>query len=440
MIINRQRITFAIASLCLLIGTISPWYHLPPEVLATFDANLNFTYGGKVIAAIFLVFGIVWMIILRSQRRERLLLWGGFFLVLLFPYWSTTWFPEVALIASSYFNHINQVDRHIIINFPDVQSQWKQAISLYKATPQQSTFNFQIFSATFFQMSNWDKYVIEGLGYSNSFFSFIGRGWCLSVVGLFIELVGVYLVFTRSQFSLLIKDIKTVGIFLIVGLIILQISLFTPTFINFQIEKMLAQGNYQQVVEASQISSKFYPHLKGDATFLERWGKASFYGDQPELSLINFARGLEEYRQQNYPEAIHNFQESLTLNRKQFIVRDYLATALINRGVESFNQNNVSSAAEDFKAALTIFPDNVEAAYYLMLAKVVNGQFQESAQIGKRLIEIQRYFQQPSLTLNGQAYLHSAWASFQEGDLNQAWRHYRQSVDKSAWNSLENSQ
>jgi hypothetical protein len=88
---------------------------------------------------------------------------------------------------------------------------------------------------------------------------------------------------------------------------------------------------------------------------------------------------------------------------------------------------------------LQLFPGHIEALYDLMLARVVTGEFENSASVAQQLIETQQYFQTPNLSLLGQAYLHSSWDSYQNNDILQAWQQYRQAIDKSAWNKSDKS-
>ena len=68
-----------------------------------------------------------------------------------------------------------------------------------------------------------------------------------------------------------------------------------------------------------------------------------------------------------------------------------------------------------------------------MLARVVDGEFEKSALVAQQIIETQQYPQNPNLSLLAQAYVHSAWASYRNGDTTQAWKQYRQSIDSNTW-------
>jgi hypothetical protein len=95
---------------------------------------------------------------------------------------------------------VTQVSEHVERNFPQVQSQWKQNISFVQPSPISSNFEFSIKDSRFFQMSSWDFWLIEGLGYSNNF-GFIGRGWGLLLSVSFVALMALYLALEKDSFN-----------------------------------------------------------------------------------------------------------------------------------------------------------------------------------------------------------------------------------------------
>jgi hypothetical protein len=441
---NREKITLLIGSLALVLGAISPWYHLPPPTLEAFGINLAFINIGRAFAALLALLGFaflfrsIWGGDRRSDRLDRtarLLVWSGLIAALLFPYLITTFAPAVTLVAKAYYEQGQQVGKHVEINFPQVQAQWKQNISLEPSSPVKSIF-FSIKDSRFFQMSSWDDVWTRGLGYSNHFFGFIGQGWVLTVIGLVIVLTAFYLAFPEQALQLFLTDAGSVLPWsgLVFGLIIC--SLIAPNLINYQLDTLFAKGEYHQVIATSQALAVWYPPLREDEAFLQRLAEASFYGNEPDPALIDFAKGLERYRLRDFLAAEAYFQRSLALQPQHFLVREYLATAMLNQGVQSFNQAEArkpAAAIDQFEAALQVFPGHLEALYDLMLARVVNGEFEQSAAHAQQLIQTLHYFHKPSFALLGQAYLHAAWASYHDGNLPEAWKQYRQSIDNSTW-------
>ena len=432
--INREKLIFLITSLVLLQGYLFPWYSLPQNTLETFDIDLSLPNNiGKILAAILAIISIAFTLLISPSRIPRCPFLIGLFITLLFPYFIMTWFPPVAFTATAYHEQKLEVVKHVNLNFSHVQAQWKQNISLSQAIPINSVFNLIINDSRFFQISSWDKLLLNGFGYNNNFFEFIGTGWCLTTVGIVIGLTSIYLVSTKDPFRIFIRDMSIVlpWLCLIVSIIIL--FMIIPNIINHQLDTHLAKGEYQQVVSKSQVWGSRYPSLEGDTDFLLRTAEAGFYDDKPDTFLIYFAKGVESYRLGNFKKAANFFDKSLTIKPKHYLVRGYLATSLLNLGVENFNNHKPGSAAELFEQVLLIFPSHVEALYDLMIARVVNGDFEKSALVAQEIIEKQKYFQLPSIGLLGQAYLHSAWDSYHQEDLTKAWEQYRQSIDKSAW-------
>ena len=436
---NREKIILFIASLALALGAILPWYRIYPQALETFETNLLLANALHILAAIFAMVGFAFTFWLGPKSAPRLPVWSGLIAVLLFPYFITTWSPTVAFLAKAYYDQGQRVSQHVEINFPQVQAQWKQNISLGQSTPIGSIFDFAIADSRFFQMSSWDKILVAGLGYSDSFLGFIGRGWAYTVIGLVLAAIAIYLGLEDEKFNVFLRDMgrSLPGVGLLLGILVL--SLIWPNLVKHQLDTMFAKGEYHRVVAASQTLASWYPPLSGDSAFLKRLATAGFYGNEPDPALIDFAKGLEHYRLQDFPKAADYFQHSLELQPKRFLTRGYLAAALLNQGVADFNDPNhtsnhrPASAADRFEEALHLFPGHTEALYDLMLARAVNGEFDKSALAAQQIVELQQYQQQPNLALLGQAYVHLVWASYHDGNTTQAWRQYQESLDNNAW-------
>ncbi|QLE44939.1 hypothetical protein FD723_27660 [Nostoc sp. C052] len=437
---NREKITLLIGSICLLFGAIFPWYRLPQETLEAFGTNLFWANAVRVPFALCAIAGFSYTFVFHIRQAPRLVFWGALIPILLFPYFITTWSPAVSFIATEYYNRGEEVSSHVDKSFSEVQAQWKQNIVLDNPDIPASTFGLKIEDSRFFQLPSWDKVILEGFGYNNSFFAFIGKGWSFSLIGVLICLMALYLALEQQGLNLLMKDMKI--------LVPVNILLFSVIFcshiyfniVNYQLNVQFAKGEYSQVVNTSHALIRLYPPFQGDEEFLERLAKAELYTDTGEPGLLNFIQGLENYQDSNFLEAEKYFQQSLDSQPKRFLVRGYLVTAILNQGVNYFNEpntKNAGTAADIFEKAFSIFPGHVEALYDLMLARVVNGEFQKSAEVAKQIIDGQKYFQEPGIGLLGQAYVHLTWDEYNKGDINKTWERYRQSVDTTAWNKSE---
>jgi tetratricopeptide (TPR) repeat protein len=457
--INRERLVLLAGSVALALGAILPWYRLPAATLEVFHTNLAIANIGRLIAALFAIFGFVFTFQFTFssqddtcsipknaagfQNRFRIAVWSGLIGILLFPYFVTTWCPTVTFVAASYYNQNSRASHHIEKNFSQVQAQWKQQIVLGRAAPNRSTFDFSISNSRFFQIPAWDQFIIEGLGYSNNFIGFIGKGWVLTTIGLLFCLSAFYFSAQNLNFNVFLQDMGKILplICLIAG--ILSLSLVLPNIVNHQLDTMFVKGQYERVLTASQVLANWYPPLQGDTRFNQRITAAGYYREQPDSSLLYFSRGVERFRRGDLLQAEELFRRALELQPKNFLARGYLATTIINQGVDYFNNRTSAAkrapgvAADRFEQALQIFPGHIEALYNLMLTRVVTGEFDKSARVAQQIIEMQKYFQSPSLALLGQAYLHSAWNSYQQHKIGQAWQQYRQAIDKSAWGDGE---
>ncbi|NEO83069.1 MAG: hypothetical protein F6J87_02235 [Spirulina sp. SIO3F2] len=467
---NRETITLLTGLFLLVLGSIFPWYQLPPESLEIFDTNLLLAKIARVLTALLAIWTLVLALFSGISRLPRFPFWVGFIVVLLFPYFITTWSPTVSYLTESYFEQGRTVSSQIERKYSQIQAQWKQNLVISESKPTQSTFYFSISDSRFFQMPSWEQVFLDGFGYRNSFFAFIGKGWSLTAIALVMILMGLYLKITSPGLCFFLQDMKWLvpGVSLLLVIIVFQI--ISANIVNHKLDTLFAKGQYQQVISLSQTIESWYPPLKGDEVFLRRLAESGFYSDEPEPALVDFVKGLERYRVGDFNKAQSYFQQSLELQPNRFLVRGYLTSALINEAVEYSQYSDgpklpVASSALPYRAnfldssqaqerpnskrpnrtaellekALEVFPSNIEVLYDLMLTQAINGKFSQSAEIAQQLIELQQYSQQPNISLLGQAYLHLSWRDYRNGDVKQAWKRYRQSIDPRVWNPTRNS-
>lgn len=434
--VNRQRIILLVGSIALILSARSAWYILPSDTLEAFGASLTIANYYRIIPIIFGCLGLILTIVQVKIKSLRLLFWSGLLIVLLFPYFQVTWSPSITFLANNYFTQNARVDRHVEKNFSEIQAQWKQNIFLDKPDTPEPSLNALIENSSFFQVSGLEKFFKDVLGYDVNFFAYISLNWAIAILGFSISLFGLYLDKSHTAVPLLAKDIGRLLPWVSIVLIFLSISILIPNIINYQLNISYAKGEYRFVQSMSKTLATLYPPLQGDNFFWERMAKAGYYNEQPDTALIELAKGLESYNLKDWINAETHFQESLNLQPKNFLVRGYLASAILNQGISDFNDlgnRNAATATVSFERVLTIFPNHTEALYDLMLVSAVNGEFDKSADTAMKIIENQKYSQRPRSALLGQAYLHLAWKEFKDKDYKNAWRRYRQSVDDSAW-------
>lgn len=432
--LDREKYILLTAAWVFSFAIFSPWYKIPAQTLNAFGTDLSLVTIERIATIILALLGFG--LISRGGTQKpiaRIPFWIGLIISLTFPYCLKTWNPTVSFIAANYHNQVKAIIQHIEPNFAEVQSQWKQNILLDQSELIASVPDLKINDSQFFQLPSWDAVLVEGLGYSNHFFSMIGSGWILTITAFSIALFAVYISLESGKLNWFISDLKNLMPWLAIGLIVLGLPLVVSNVMDYQLDIKLIQGDYQSILTQSQWMQSWYPPLAGDTAFLRRKADASFYTAYPDSTLIPFAQGIEAYRSKDFVKAEAYFQQSLEANPNHFPARGLLAKTLLNQGVTAFNQHQPGAASDYFERVLQVFPEHVESLYNLMLAEAINGEFEKSATTAKKIIENQTYFQMPSIALLGQAYLHSAWASYQNTDVQQAWELYRKSVDKGAW-------
>jgi tetratricopeptide (TPR) repeat protein len=437
--VNRQRIVVLVGSLCLILSARSPWYKLPPDALDLFATKITLANLYRFLPILFALLGI-FLAVWQSRRQSiRLFFWSGLFAILLFPYFLATWTPSAAFLAKNYHRQGARVDLHVEKNFGEIQAQWKQNIKLDKPEKPESTVNFLIKNSSFLQPSSLDRFLKDILAYNPSFFGFMSINWAIAILGFLVILFGLYLEQSDKAMRALVQDAAKFLPWTVLGVVVLGLSVLLPNILDYRLNVAYAKGEYRFVQSMSKTLATLYPPLQGDENFLERMAKAGYYGDRPEVSLVEFAEGLESYRQNNWLNAENHFQSSLALQPQNFLVRGYLATVLLNEGVTNFNdpnRRNAATATDFFERTIQVFPNHTEALYDLMIARSVNGEFDKSVNNALMIIENQKYAQRVRPALLGQAYLHLTWKGFKDNDLKNAWQRYRQSIDEGAWNNV----
>lgn len=463
--ITRANGIYLLGWLLLLQGVKYEWYHLPPEALSTFQAHqVWLQQAPRVCVVLSLGLGIGWLLWQRPRIIPRLPYWVGLLATLLFPLLITTWAPAVTFLATAYHEQNMEVVRHVEKKFPEVQSQWKQNISFDQTNPVTSILAFNIEDRSFFQLSNWERVVLDGFGYRNAIFDFVGKGWGMTVAGLTLSLMGIYMQNRYHALNLFHQDMRHFLPTTVMILGVIVVYLVGINIANHQLAIEMGQGHYQTVARQSRQLSQLYPPLKGDETFLKRWAMANFYNGTPERALSEFTQGCDRYRAHDFFNAKVHFEAALDAEPALFLARGYLASTWVNQAVEYFKTTDrpklpvhtvpfpkrtnfldspqsrerpiivrAAGAVNQFETALIVFPNHIAALYNLMLAQTITGDFEASAQTARQHIDVQRFFQKSNVALLGQAYLHQTWADYHADDMDAAWQRYRQSRDSKAW-------
>jgi tetratricopeptide (TPR) repeat protein len=412
------------------LGMIFPWYGLPPRAMEAFAADLSWVRGGQALSAL----GVLVVLDRLARSRgssSRTLFWAGLGAGLLFPYGVATWSVPSGYLAVEFYGQEQRMIKHAEDNFPFVQSQWKRSILLEPTSPAQSGMPLRIRESRFFQLSCWNR-VVEGLGYSNPILTFLRRGWTFYLGGCLAALLGSYLM-PHVGLAGLRHDLRRLLPAFAATMAVLGLWLLAPSLVDHRLETLFARGEHRAVLRWSRVAAAIYPPFRTDADFVLRQAAAGVHGGVPDPTGNRLARGILFYQQRELDEARDCLSDVLAESPNTPLVRAYLASTLVNLGVQQFNIGRHAAAGDLFRQALAVYPQHVEALYDLMLSQVANAEFSASAQSGELLREVSSYYQLPSVALAGQSYLHSAWARYRAGDLDDAWEEFRKSHDRDAW-------
>ncbi|MFG6096071.1 hypothetical protein SPB21_12505 [Leptothoe sp. ISB3NOV94-8A] len=387
--LNRGRQTGLVGLLILLISLRYSWYHLPAENLEMLHIN-SWPEGQLVSAGVLLAVGLGFGLMpWHGPPPLRWILWSSLGLTLLFPYSLMTWCPQQAFLALSYWHQLEQVNIQVETSFADVHNHWKQFISLAQFQPLPTLATFNMPDSRFFQLSQWDHVLLDGLGYGNGFFAFIGKGWSLTIVGLTILLLAVYLKplsrklevknkdkdkrllskvvgiiapevpgdvscekwlsevdangihgtvkDEKGRLGILYQDLRT-GLPIVALILCLLLShMIGANLWDRSLEVAYARGNYATVIQQSPWLMRVYPPVQGDPHAWMRYGKAQHYGGQGDAGLTAFYQGMAYYQGHDFAQAIPYLRQALHLHPHLWVIREHLAAALINQAIVYFN-------------------------------------------------------------------------------------------------------
>lgn len=326
--ITRANGVCLVGCLLLLQGVKHGWHQLPDRVVTAFhDSQFWVQPIPRVGVGTFMILGITWLLWQWPRIIPRVPYWSALLATLRFPCWLTTAAPSLTYLATSFNAHNLEVVRHIDKNFPEVQSQWKQNISFDQTRPTESIFAFNIENRNFFQLSAWERVVLDGFGYRNPVFALIGKGWGVTVSGLVVSLMGIYMQHRHQAIQLFHKDIKQFlpsASLLLGGIIVYLIGV---NIANHKIAAERGRGHYRTVVDQSKQLSTLHPPLRGDEAFLRRWAAASVRSEQPNESLVNCVRGTDYYRIGHFLKAKSHLTAAIETKPQLFLARSYLAMA-----------------------------------------------------------------------------------------------------------------
>jgi tetratricopeptide (TPR) repeat protein len=424
---------------------------MPSETLAAFGSSLWLPLMMRVIPVIGVVIVAANLFGKKNARRRQLscmFLWAVLPVVLLFPFLIATFSPAVAYVAAAFDQQRENVAYHIETHYPEIQSQWKQSIAIDPydevatyapdgltrgyVDPMQSLPNgrpFNVDSTDFFQLSSWDRLVMEGMNFLPGILASVHWGWPITVIAVIVTLIAMYLVRPEAFF----RDLRRIGPWYVAGVFAVLLVLIGPCLVTRQISIWLARGEYQRASWATHLLSACYPPMEGDTPFMLQMAEGDRHTGRTTPGVQQFAQGVECWRSSRLDLARNYFEQAVKGSPNNYLFRGYLSATLVRIGAQLFEQNEPESAANVFDRARQVFPNHLQATYFAMIARAAQGNFGDSMLAAQDLRKLQRYFRQPSIAAMGQSFVHEAWADYRAGKFRKAWHAYRQSVDVGTW-------
>lgn len=434
----------------LTLGAALPWYTLPQASLDAFNSSLwlpNLMRAIPVIGAV--VIGCSFASSALMERQfVRLLFWAALSLCLLFPLLVATLCPAIAYLAAAFDQQRESVAYHIETHYPEIHVEWKQSIDIDPfAEVRPYAFDgltrgyidplmtlpnahpFVIDNAEFFQLSSWDRFIMEGLNYLPGFLAAAGWGWPVTVIGLIVCLIAVYL----STPAKVTVDLRAFRPCIVAGVIAVLLVIVGPCLVTRQISSWQAKGQHEIAAKAARVLYTIYPPIRGDTAFMLQLAECNLATGRKTPGLMSFAKGIECWRADQLDRSRSFFENALADSPHSYLIRGYLSANLLRLGAQQFEQEQPLAAADSFDLARRIFPNHLQAMYCQMIAQAAGADFEGSARTASEIRDLQHYFRQKSIAAMGQAHLHEAWADYRARRMPEAWQAYRQSVDPGIW-------
>ncbi len=282
-----------------------------------------------------------------QRRRFRVFLWAAMPIALLFPFLVATLTPAVAYVAAAFDQQRDSVAYHIETHYPEIQSQWEQSMAIdpYEEVvpyapdgltrgytdPMRTLPNgrpFDIDSTTFFQLSSWDRFVMEGMNFLPGFLASVDWGWPITVASLVTALITVYLVRPVSLF----RDLKKIGLWYVAGAAGILLVLLVPCFVTRQISTWLARGDFERASVAAHLLYACYPPMQGDTDFMLQMDECDRHTNRSTPGVHPFAQGVECWRANELDLARDHFEQAVAQSKHNYLFRGYLSATLMRIG------------------------------------------------------------------------------------------------------------
>lgn len=420
----------------LIASALLPWFKLP--TLGVFGGKPLPT--GSVFQLPFQILcgiaGVMCFGILFRQRRTRSgLSWIALALLLvlfLFPYLVMFWDPPAALVATELQATDNHLKNEITIAIPDQMHAWKQSVSMMAMGRSLEVMKLRIPNVEYLAFANLDV-VIYGFGFSNAFLNFMGWGYPLAVVAGLLLISSTYLDRDIPRFRLFRVQ---AGVFFLAGIATLAgatLPIFAANYRLREAKVFSAEGQYADALESYKAAARWLPTVDLNTSYDDQMGEIRYQLKDRADPVYYLYLGNSYFRMKQYAQATVEYRESLRIQPNNPIALHSLSMALTDLADVQYARGQYSDAISSWQAALRLNPMNMKALYEIQIGYFQASEFEAAKMAAREMLQIQKAYRLPSLSVIGQSYVLLSWCAYQTGDYAKSFQLYRRTVEPTLW-------
>lgn len=267
-------------------------------------------------------------------------------------------------------------------------------------------------------------YLVQWLGYTNTFCQFVGMGWMLAVGGSCALLLGTLFRNGKVEVARIRSAVRTLT------LVSLASSIAAWTWPLNSSRNMAAaarythRGQYHQAIDELQRAGQRWPLVCEDTWYVAQRGLLeNRVGINSAYSRLYRGQLLE--RGGFHAQATAKYQQVVSASPRFSAVRREACRGLLRLAVRELNSGSDMTAARDLGCVVAMEPCNIKAMFALQLAHMRDGNRQAFDDVAKQFQATYAFLRFPNKRIVLAAAEERAFhSSYQEGEVDEALDHY----------------
>ncbi len=268
-------------------------------------------------------------------------------------------------------------------------------------------------------------YLVEWLGYTNTFCQFAGRGWMLAVAGSSALLLGTLFRHGKVEVSRIRIAVRTFA------LVSFAFSVFAWSWPLVSSRSLAAaarhthRGRYWKAIDELQCAGRRWPLVCEDTWYVAQRGLLE---DRVGINspYARLYRGQLLERGGFHTQAAAQYQEVASRAPRFSAVRRESCRGLLRLAVRNLNSGSEQTAARDLERVVNMEPCNIKAMFALQLAYLRSGKQQELERITEQFRATYKFLRFPDKRIVLASADERAFQSlFQQSKVEASLDHYR---------------